>query len=51
MALTISPEIRAKLIIKSRYNIKFFMPSAIFSAPKLVIFVAGPVIMNAVALP
>lgn len=38
-------------ITNARYSRNLFTPSTIFSAPKLVIFVAGPVTMKADALP
>ena len=42
---------KANNIIKAKYSIKLLAPSTIFNAPKFVIFVAGPVIINAVAEP
>ena len=49
--LMIHPVSRANTIVNDRYKIKRFNPSTIFTAPRLVIFVVGPVIINAEALP
>lgn len=49
--LTIMPLARAKTIIKAMYKAKLFAPKTIFKDPKLVIFVAGPVIIKAEAEP
>ena len=46
-----SPVIRENTITKAIYRTKRFIPSTIFNAPRFVIFVAGPVIINAAALP
>ena len=48
---TTSPIIRAKIILYARYSAKFLAPRTIFSAPRLLIFVAGPVNIKEAALP
>ena len=47
----IHPVSKAKTTVNKRYRINRFKPNTIYTAPKLVIFVAGPVIINAAALP
>lgn len=46
-----SPNIKELIIVNNKYIIKFLVPSTIFNAPRLVIFVAGPVIINNVPVP
>ena len=48
---TIIPHRNENSMTKRIYRAKRFQPIAIFSAPRFVIFVAGPVIMKAAALP
>ena len=54
LAINIFTRIPAKKennMTNARYKAKRFGPRMIFTAPKLVIFVAGPVIINEAALP
>ena len=48
---TIMSPAKAKRTVKARYSKKRRIPSTIFTAPRFVIFVAGPVIINAAADP
>ncbi len=48
---TTTPDKSEKAITNKRYRRKRRRPSTIFSAPRFVIFVAGPVSIKAVALP
>ena len=45
------PPAKAKRTVNARYSKKRRIPSTIFTAPRFVIFVAGPVIINAAADP
>ena len=49
--LTIMPAKKENSITNARYKANRFVPMIIFTAPRLVIFVAGPVIINEAALP
>lgn len=49
--LVSNPVIRENAITKAIYRTNRFIPRTIFNAPRLVIFVAEPVIINAAALP
>lgn len=49
--LTSSPVAKEKSMINARYSKKRLTPNTIFSAPRLVSLVDGPVSMNAEALP
>lgn len=46
-----SPVAREKTITKAMYRTNRLSPNTIFRAPRFVIFVAGPVIIKAAALP
>ena len=48
---TIKPVTSEKAMTNPKYSKKRFIPRTIFNAPRFVIFVDGPVIMNAAALP
>lgn len=45
------PERKDAVKTNAIYSANLFQPVAIFSAPRFVIFVAGPVIIKAAALP
>ena len=45
------PQMNAYTITNAAYSANLLQPIAIFSAPRFVIFVAGPVIMKAAAEP
>ena len=49
--LTSNPVTRENAMTKARYSKNRFIPNTIFSAPRFVILVAGPVIIKADALP
>lgn len=49
--LTNKPDKKAKIIVNKIYSTNRLKPSTIFKAPRFVIFVAGPVIINAHAAP
>lgn len=46
-----SPVRQAKATVNAMYSRNFFIPRTIFTAPRFVILVAGPVIIKAAALP
>ena len=48
---TKAPDKSANAMQNRMYRANRFAPSTIFIAPRFVIFVAGPVIINAAALP
>lgn len=49
--LTTIPVINENTMTNTKYSTNLLIPNTIFNAPRLVIFVAGPVSMNEAALP